>query len=55
MAGVPPTTDAGVSDLGEVKDCFKDAAIFSNFFSRAASSRCSRALRSMPGASVVGA
>ena len=34
---VKRVNDAGsVPGIGDVKDCFKDVAIFSNFFSRAA-------------------
>ena len=57
-AGVPGVLlvtgvdEAGsVPGIGDVKDCFKDVAMFSNFFSRAASSRFSKALRSRPGVS----
>ena len=44
----------GVLEVVDVKDCFKDSAMFSNFFSKAASSRSCKALRSMPVASSVG-
>ena len=38
----------GVLDVGGVKDNFKDSAMFSNFFSKAASSRSPKVLRSRP-------